>query len=137
MHSWHTEFGPFEDVWLNTAHQGALPRAAVAAAHEALSWKVAPSRLADDSFERVPGRLRQAISRLLNVPADEVILGNSTSYGLHVVANGIRWNAGDEVLVVDGDFPATVYPWLPLRERGVTVRLIRPRGAVIDLHDRR
>ena len=135
MNSWHTEFGPFEGVWLNTAHQGALPRAAVAAAHEALSWKIAPSRLADDSFERVPGRLRQAISRLLNVPADEVILGNSTSYGLHVIANGIRWNPGDEVMVVDGDFPATVYPWLRLRERGVTVRLIRPRGAVIEADD--
>jgi len=33
--------------------------------------------------------------------------------------------AGDEILLIDGDFPATVYPWLPLRERGVRVRLFR------------
>ena len=52
------------------------------------------------------------------MPADQVILGNSTSYGLHLLVQGIPWREGDEVLLVDGDFPATVVPWLPLAERG-------------------
>ena len=49
------------------------------------------------------------------MPADQVILGNSTSCGLHLLVQGIPWREGDEVLLVDGDFPrhrrALAAPW--------------------------
>lgn len=135
MNAWTDDFGPLDGVWLNSAQQGAMPRVAAEAAHEALSWKIAPRRLPKDAIERVPQRLKHALARLINVPARDIILGNSASYGLHVLANGIRWRAGDEVLLVDGDFPATVFPWLPLRKRDVDVRIVRPRGAVFDATD--
>jgi selenocysteine lyase/cysteine desulfurase len=66
------------------------------------------------------------------VPADQVILGNSTTYGLHLLVQGVDWREGDEVLLVDGDFPATIVPWSPLAERGVRVRLLRPEGGAPD-----
>jgi len=44
---------------------------------------------------------------------------------LDLLANGVRWQPGDEVLLVDGDFPADVFPWLMLRTRGVLVRFIK------------
>ncbi len=125
------DFGPREGrIWLNCAHQGPLPRVAVAAAQEALAWKVAPHHLSDALFEEVPRRMRAALGRLLNVPAEDIILGNSTSYGLHLLANGLPWRSGDEVLLVDGDYPADVLPWLALQRHGVRVRFIRSRGVV-------
>lgn len=126
MKDYSRDFGPFNDiVWINSAHQGALPRVAVAALQEAISWKVSPHPLASsDLFSRVPEQLRQALGRLVHVPAEEVILGNAASYGMHLVANGINWRAGDEVLVVNGDFPATVLPWMGLADRGVKVRTV-------------
>jgi selenocysteine lyase/cysteine desulfurase len=54
------------------------------------------------------------------------VLGNSTSYGLHLIANGLMWADGDEVLTVDGDYPATVLPWQRLASRGVKVRRLAP-----------
>lgn len=124
------DFGPFEGrVWLNCSHQGALPRVAAAAARRAVDMKVAPHHLADSTpFNEVPRRLREALGELIGVPADDVILANSTSYGMSVVAAGLDWRHGDEVLLVRGDFPATIYPWLPLAERGVTIRFIEPAG---------
>src|SRR5436309_5239375 len=87
------DFGPFDGrTWLNAAHQGPLPRVAVAAAEEALAWKVAPHRLRDELFTAVPRRLRASLGRLLTASADQVVLGNSTSYGLHLLANGIPWH---------------------------------------------
>ena len=80
----------------------------------------------------VPRRLKDALGRLVGVPADQVILGNSTSYGLHLLVQGVPWREGDEVLLVDGDFPATIVPWLPLAERGVRVRLLQPEGGMLD-----
>ena len=121
------DFGPFDGrAWLNCAHQGPLPRVAVEAAGKALADKTAPHRLADELFTEVPARLKDAIGRLVGVPAEQVVLGNSTSYGLQLLVHGYPWKEDDEVLLVDGDFPATVVPWLPLEGRGVRVRLLEP-----------
>jgi cysteine desulfurase / selenocysteine lyase len=127
------DFGDFGGrAWLNCAHQGPLPLVAVAAAERALADKTAPHRLRDEAFTEVPVRLKAALGRLVGVPADQVILGNSTTYGLHLLVQGVDWHRGDEVLLVAGDFPATIVPWLPLAERGVRVRLLEPDGAALD-----
>src|SRR5262245_40107108 len=68
------DFGPFNGhVWLNCAHQGALPRVAAEEAREAIGWKVAPYELTPERFSGVPARLRTALSRLLGAPADQII----------------------------------------------------------------
>jgi cysteine desulfurase/selenocysteine lyase len=86
---------------------------------------VAPHHLAAaEPFSEVPRRLKRALGRLLGAPPEDVILGNSASYGLHLLANGIPWRQGDEVLVIRGDFPADILPWLGLERRGVRVRQI-------------
>jgi len=127
------DFGGFEGrAWLNCAHQGPLPLVAVAEAERALADKAAPHRLGDQAFTEVPGRLKAALGRLVGVPADQVVLGNSTTYGLHLLVHGVDWRHGDEVLLVEGDFPATIVPWLPLADRGVRVRLLRPEDGALD-----
>jgi len=131
-----TRFGPFDGrAWLNCAHQGPLPRPAVEAARAALADKIAPHRMRDEAFAGAPARLRRALARLIGAQADDIILGNSTSHGLHLVANGLPWKAGDEVLLVDGDFPASVLPWVALEARGVKARFVPPRGGAVDSGD--
>lgn len=123
------DFGPFNGrTWLNCAHQGPLPRIAAAEAREAIGWKVTPYELTAERFNSVPARLRTALARLLNASTDEIILGNSASYGLHLLANGIAWNQGDEVLVVENDFPSDILPWLRLEKQGVRVRRLHPQN---------
>lgn len=78
--------------------------------------KVAPHRIADDDFSDIPGRLRSLLARLVGGKPDHIVLGNSTSYGLHLIANGLPWADGDEVLVVAGDYQATVLPWKRLAD---------------------
>ena len=78
-----------------------------AEAEEAIAWKAAPWEMTTERFAGVPRRLKQAIGRLINAPAEDIILANSASYGLHLIANGFPWQAGDEVLVMRGDFPPT------------------------------
>jgi cysteine desulfurase/selenocysteine lyase len=124
-----SDFGPFEGrAWFNCAHQGPLPRAAVSAAQRALRQKIRPYLIRDDDFSITPNALKASIGRLIGTRAEDIILGNSASYGMHVLRNGINWRSGDEVLLVNGDFPATIYPWLGLRDNGVRVRLLRPSG---------
>jgi selenocysteine lyase/cysteine desulfurase len=104
----------------------------VEAARVALDKKIRPYLIRDDDFFQVPVRLRAALGRLIGANPDEIILGNSTTYGLDLLANGIRWQAGDEILLVDGDFPANVFPWSILTNRGVIARFIKVRAAQIE-----
>lgn len=115
-------------AWLNCAHQGPLPTVAADVATRSIADKMSPWRIDDATFSAVPARLRAALAELIGADPDDVVLGNSTTYGLDLLAHGLPWRPGDEVLLVEGDFPATVFPWLPLRARGVKVRLIRPDG---------
>lgn len=129
---WAEDFGDFDGrVWLNCAHQGPLPRVAAEAARRAVAWKSSPHEMTTERFGQVPVGLRAALGGLLGVPAEEVILGNSASYGLHLLANGLPLEAGDEVLLMEGDFPSNILPWLGLRDRGVQVRLLRPENDLL------
>jgi cysteine desulfurase / selenocysteine lyase len=119
-------------IWLNTAHQGRLPRRAALALDEAVRWKQHPQLLAtSERFSEVPARLRQRLARVLGAREDDVVLANSASYGLHLVANGLELGPGDEVVVPANDFPSDILPWLSLRDRGVRVRMVEPQAEVL------
>jgi selenocysteine lyase/cysteine desulfurase len=104
----------------------------VRAAAQAAAQKVAPHRIGDDDFTEVPERLRGLLAELVGGRPEQIVLGNSTSYGLHLIANGLPWHDGDEVLVIEGDYPATILPWQRLAGQGVRVRALRPAGGLLS-----
>jgi len=69
---------------------------------------------------------RSLAARLLGCDASEIALLGPTALGLNLVANGLTWQAGDEVVFYLDDYPANVYPWLNLASRGVKTVLLRP-----------
>jgi cysteine desulfurase / selenocysteine lyase len=126
-------FGDFDGrVWLNAAHQGPLPRLAAKAAEEALAAKLSPHRISDESFVVGPRRLRELLGRLIGAPAEEIILGNSASWGLQVLANGLPWREGDEIIVLADEFPATVFPWLVTERDGASVHQLEIDEPVLE-----
>jgi cysteine desulfurase/selenocysteine lyase len=133
MKDYSKDFGPLENtIWLNCAHQGPLPKIAVAQAEEAIAWKIAPYKMTTERFSQVPNNLRRVLGKLIETIPEDIILGNSASYGLHLLANGIPWKTGDEILLVEGDFPSDILPWLSLRNKGVNIRFLKPRQYVIQ-----
>jgi selenocysteine lyase/cysteine desulfurase len=94
-----------------------------------------PRRVADamrDSIERAStdarqyemelaaiAKTREVVARLLGAQLDEISFTGPTSSGLNVIANGLDWEKGDEVVCYLDDYPANVYPWLALERHGV------------------
>lgn len=125
-------FGDFDGrIWINCAHQGALPLVAAEEAREAIEWKIAPYKLTTERFSGVPRRLREALGRLVGASSDDIILANSASYSLHLLANSVPLRSGDEVLLVEGDFPSNILPWLGLEQKGIKITIVRPERHVI------
>lgn len=75
-------------------------------------------------YKKIEEETRDLASRLLEATPDEIAFIPSTSAGLSLIAIGLDWKKGDNVIIADGDFPANIYPWLNLQRRGVEVRFI-------------
>jgi selenocysteine lyase/cysteine desulfurase len=81
--------------------------------------------------------VRRLFGQLLNADPLEIAFIKNTSEGVGFIAEGFPWKAGDNVIIAEEEYPANVYPWLNLRDRGVEVRPIPSRGPRIDLDDLR
>jgi cysteine desulfurase/selenocysteine lyase len=75
---------------------------------------------------------RVVCAQIIGAKASEISLLGPTSLGLSLVANGIPWQEGDEILCYQDDYPANVYPWMDLQRRGVKLSYIKTEtpGAV-------
>jgi cysteine desulfurase/selenocysteine lyase len=71
---------------------------------------------------------RKVAARLLNCHDDEVAFVGPTSLGLSLVASGLKFRRNDNILIYHDDYPANVYPWMALAEKGVEVRMLNTRG---------
>lgn len=69
---------------------------------------------------------REFVQRLIQSesPARIALVG-STSEAINIVASGLPWQSGDHVILNDMEFPANVYPYLPLRQRGVELDFLK------------
>ncbi len=76
------------------------------------------------TFYRAAERVRTDAARLINANADEVTFVQNTCQGINLVARGIQWLSGDNIVTTTMEFPANVYPWLNLEQRGVQVRRV-------------
>ncbi len=84
-----------------------------------------------DQEEAFPGtriqQARQTAAQLLNAQPDEVAFVGPTSLGLSLVATGLSFRKGDNILIYHDDYPSNVYPWMALADKGVQVRLMNIR----------
>jgi len=71
-------------------------------------------------------RVRELIARLINASADSIAITRSTGHGISLLAEGLDWRAGDNVVGAVGEYPANVYPWMALASRQVEYRLAQP-----------
>jgi selenocysteine lyase/cysteine desulfurase len=81
------------------------------------------------------GEVRRLAARLINADPSEIAFIKNTSEGIGFVAEGLDWKPGNNVVLAAEEYPANVYPWMNLRDRGVEARLIPSRGSRIELDD--
>ena len=123
-------------AYLNVANQGPLPLVAARAAQAAIETKKLPYRITDNLYFDLPDRIRKNLAHFIGAAAEEIAITSGASAGLSIVAAGIEWQPGDEVLVGRGEFPAHVAAWLPYRKAGkLELRTIAPRGRFITADD--
>jgi selenocysteine lyase/cysteine desulfurase len=75
-------------------------------------------------WQRLVEELRGLAGTLLNCTCDDVAFISNTSEGANIVAQGLDFREGDNVVIPAHEFPANVYPWLNLARKGVETRIV-------------
>ena len=79
--------------------------------------------------------LRTAAARLIGAEPGEIAILKNTSEGLSFVAEGFRWERGDNVVTTDLEFPSNSTPWRKLDRRGVGVRVVQSHDGAFTVDD--
>ncbi len=74
-------------------------------------------------------------AELFSVSPDEITFLSSVSEGMNNIAYGLDWKTGDNVVVVDVEFPSGIFPWTRFHGKGVEVRVVRHVNWFIELDD--
>ena len=137
----HPQF-PLDDgtVYLNHAGVGVWPRRAAETVQRFADECMRQGAADYPRWLETEQRLRERLARLMGVErSEDVALVSNTSAGLSLIASGLPWQPGDEVVVNDEEFPSNRWAWEGLAARsGVRIRRVRladgatPEDALID-----
>jgi len=122
-------------IYMDVAARGVLSRTTRAALDAHLDDRMMNGGDKDRMFALIEGT-RGRFAQLINASADEVTYTKNISEGLNMVATGIQWKAGDNVVLCpELEHPNNVYAWLNLQRFGVEVRMVKPRDNAIPVDD--
>ena len=86
-----------------------------------------------DLIEPIIDETRDLLGQLLGTTASRIDFAPNTSSALSLLANGLDWQPGDRIAIPGCEFPANVYPFMNLIQRGVAVDFIPHDEGVISL----
>ena len=113
------------NTYFNTAYVGPTPKRSRDNVVQLVSRSMSPGPEDLEQWFEGHDRVRLKLAKLLQVPSENVSLSSSVSETVSHVANGLSLTADDEVLLMDGDYPSMILPWLvAAKVRGFKVRLL-------------
>lgn len=114
-------------IYLNHAAVAPWPRRAQEAVTAFAQENVVHGASRHQWFVEREERLRRQLRQLINAPSpDDIALLKNTSEAISVVASGMRWKQGDNVVTTAEEFPSTWIPWDA--QPGVSLRQVDIRG---------
>jgi selenocysteine lyase/cysteine desulfurase len=137
-HNLRTEF-PVTRRWAYFDHAAVAPLSG--RARQALAeWAddlTANGDVHESSWRKRVEDVRRLAGRLLNADPLDVAFVKNTSEGIGIVAEGLPWRPGDNVVTAAEEYPSNLYPWMNLAGRGVELRRVPSRDGRILLDDLR
>ncbi|MDE9800254.1 aminotransferase class V-fold PLP-dependent enzyme [Staphylococcus delphini] len=80
--------------------------------------------------------LREQVANLIGAYSEEITITDNTTFGLNIVLNGMRFNAGDEIITTSMEHLASISPLINLKnKKGVVINEYKvKKGDRVDLN---
>src|ERR1700686_104671 len=122
-------------VYLNQPADGPLPRPTARTMHTYIDDTSQYGDLNYDRWSVYEQGAHRRLANMLNVRPDQLAMTASTGDGLMHIANGLKWQPGDEIVTAECEFPSNVYPWLNVQQQGGKVRFVKMHENRIRVED--
>ena len=132
-----------ELVYFNHAAVGVWPRRTAEAVIAFADQNMRRGAADYPEWLKIERELRGRLKRLINAGSvDDIALCKNTSEALSLIAYGIDWQAGDNIVSSDQEFPSNRIVWQSLQDKSVELRMADisgddPEAALIALCDER
>lgn len=123
LSKWLGDFPVREEcLYLDHAAVCPLPRPVA----ESMSGRLINQHLEEDGgsppLRHLVMTCRHLGAELIGCNSDDISITKSTSESISLIARGLDWSEGDEVLIGEEEFAGNVAAWLALERQGVVVR---------------
>ena len=99
--------------YLNTAYMAATHREVEKIGKASIALKSLPHTIKGTHFFEAPQKLCKSFGQLIDTKdIHNIAIVPSVSYALANAANNVKLKAGDEILMLENQFPSNVYPWI-------------------------
>ena len=123
-------------AYLNSAAMSPLPRPALEAIQTQLKDSSENGVKNFTEWVATKTRTRELLAGMLHVRPEQIALMRNVSDGISSVANGLKWNTGDNIVTFEREFPANYYAWRLVRDAfGVELRLCPERDGRIEMDE--
>jgi len=120
-------------AYLNSAAVAPVPTIAARAVNRQLRDVSENGSVNFTDWVATKNRAREIIAAMLKVKTEQIAFLRNTSDALSSAANGLKWNAGDNIVSFAKEFPANFYAWRRIRDaHRVELRLCPERNGRID-----
>ena len=128
-----------DKIYLNNASVSVMPKISIEAMKQFL---VSYSEMGPDSPEseifirELWGKTRNAVSKLVKCRPEEIVITQSVTDGVNIVANGMNFSNDSNIVIRGGEHEhhANYFPWLRLRDKiGIRNLPIDNNGGFTDL----
>jgi selenocysteine lyase/cysteine desulfurase len=112
--------------YINCAYMSPLMKSVEEAGYEGVRRKVKPYNISPSDFFGNTEILRGLFAKLVNAQhAQQVAIIPAVSYGMAAVANNLKAQKGQNIVMPQTQFPSNVYPWLSLaKEKGLNIKFV-------------
>ena len=78
---------------------------------------------------------RPKLQKLINAKeSHEIAFVKNTAEGISILANGIKYNEGDNIVIADQEHQSILFPWIAARERyGAQLKVVKSIGKDVDV----
>ncbi len=112
-------------IWLNNCGTTPASMRAVNAVHQYLTGYAGAGVFSEtEKYPAVKRFIKDTLAEIIHCRKEEIALMHNTAEGLNTVSIGLDLQKGDEILVLENEYPSNVYPWEHWRSKGVILKFV-------------
>lgn len=119
-------------IYLNHASISPLPNQTSDAIRDFLNDRQQKSVENFEAGMDIMEQCRNRIATLIHTQhEDHITFMGNTSDGISAVAEGVAWEAGDEIILNSMEFPSNIQPFRAIEKKGLTLTYLSPNNGMI------